>query len=146
MSSEDEENEPVETKPSKHKFSKPNNMREILESGVIPDAAMIHAARKSRQKARELGDFAPLEEPEEEPSTSKANTNRITIDDGDDDDVSDDDRRVDMADITGTKEKEERREQFYAAENQCKFNSFNIKFITHVVFAKQILPTRPMKK
>lgn len=31
--------------------------------GRIPDAAMIHAARKRRQKARELGsDYIPIEE------------------------------------------------------------------------------------
>lgn len=38
-----------------HRFNHPNNFKYILESGGIPDAAMIHAARKSRQKARELG-------------------------------------------------------------------------------------------
>lgn len=30
--------------------------------GKIPDAAMIHAARKKRQQAREMGDFIPVEE------------------------------------------------------------------------------------
>lgn len=31
--------------------------------GCIPDAAMIHAARKCRQKARELGtEYIPIEE------------------------------------------------------------------------------------
>lgn len=38
-----------------HRFNNPN-FKLILESGVIPDAAMIHAARKSRQQARELGE------------------------------------------------------------------------------------------
>lgn len=38
----------------KHKFTAPD-LKSALESGVIPTAAMIHAARKSRQKARELG-------------------------------------------------------------------------------------------
>ena len=34
-----------------------------LQGGCIPDAAMIHAARKCRQKARELGtDYIPIEE------------------------------------------------------------------------------------
>lgn len=36
-----------------HKFSQPHNFKKVLESGAIPDAAMIHAARKRRQKARE---------------------------------------------------------------------------------------------
>lgn len=34
-----------------------------LPGGCIPDAAMIHAARKRRQKARELGtDYIPIED------------------------------------------------------------------------------------
>lgn len=37
-----------------HKFAQPD-FKFLLESGKIPDAAMIHAARKRRQKARELG-------------------------------------------------------------------------------------------
>lgn len=37
--------------------------RQYRLGGCIPDAAMIHAARKRRQKARELGtDYIPLEE------------------------------------------------------------------------------------
>lgn len=39
----------------KHHFSKPDHLKQMLESGSIPDAAMIHAARKRRQKAREQG-------------------------------------------------------------------------------------------
>lgn len=38
-----------------HRFSKPEHLKQMLESGSIPDAAMIHAARKRRQKAREQG-------------------------------------------------------------------------------------------
>lgn len=40
---------------SGHTYAKPDAFKMILESGAIPDAAMIHAARKRRQKARELG-------------------------------------------------------------------------------------------
>lgn len=40
-----------------HRFNKPDNFKTVLESGAIPDAAMIHAARKRRQKAREEGNF-----------------------------------------------------------------------------------------
>lgn len=52
-------------------FSFPNSSDIIKEinglffklGGCIPDAAMIHAARKKRQKARELGhDYIPVEE------------------------------------------------------------------------------------
>lgn len=38
-----------------HRFSKPEHLKQMLESGSIPDAAMIHAARKRRQRAREQG-------------------------------------------------------------------------------------------
>lgn len=57
LSSEDEEiaSEPTDEAKIKHKFSHPDNFKMVLESGKIPDAAMIHAARKSRQKAREQG-------------------------------------------------------------------------------------------
>lgn len=35
----------------------------LIAGGRIPDAAMIHAARKRRQKAREMGgDFIPVED------------------------------------------------------------------------------------
>lgn len=40
---------------SGHRFSKPEHLKQMLESGSIPDAAMIHAARKRRQRAREQG-------------------------------------------------------------------------------------------
>lgn len=42
-----------------HRFNKPDQLKEMLESGSIPDAAMIHAARKRRQKAREQGQQVP---------------------------------------------------------------------------------------
>jgi GC-rich sequence DNA-binding factor len=86
LSSEDEE-------PTTHKFSKPDNFKKVLESGAIPDAAMIHAARKRRQRAREMGDFIPVEEDEPE------DKGRLMRED--DNDGSDDERR---------------REQFLAAQ------------------------------
>lgn len=51
MSSEDER----DTDDQPHRFKKPDNVKAMLERGAIPDAAMIHEARKKRQKARELG-------------------------------------------------------------------------------------------
>ncbi|XP_028174590.1 PAX3- and PAX7-binding protein 1-like [Ostrinia furnacalis] len=50
--------------------------------GHIPDAALIHAARKTRQQARELGDFVPI--PSEAPPGS-----RLVRDDGSGDDDED---------------------------------------------------------
>lgn len=51
MSSDDE----PESDENQHRFRKPDSFKALLESGAIPDAAMIHEARKKRQKARELG-------------------------------------------------------------------------------------------
>ncbi|XP_068151990.1 PAX3- and PAX7-binding protein 1 isoform X1 [Drosophila tropicalis] len=99
---------------TRHRFSKPEHLKQMLESGSIPDAAMIHAARKRRQRAREQGaaDYIPVEEPKE---PSKLST-RLPCEDVEGD-QSDDEERMDMNDITGRKEREERREQFYAVEN-----------------------------
>lgn len=54
MSSEEEAYDSNATE-NHHRFAKPDHFKTILESGEIPDAAMIHEARKKRQKARELG-------------------------------------------------------------------------------------------
>lgn len=56
LSSEGEElEEESERFDSGHRFSQPDDIKFKLEAGAIPDAAMIHAARKRRQKAREEG-------------------------------------------------------------------------------------------
>lgn len=56
MTSEEEEVEnEFEERAGGHRFSQPEEFDFKLESGTIPDAAMIHAARKRRQKAREQG-------------------------------------------------------------------------------------------
>lgn len=79
----------------------------MLESGAIPDAAMIHAARKRRQRARELGDFIPVEE--EEPKDE----GRLVRDD---DNEGSDDERLDMDVNLALRDQERRREQFMAAQ------------------------------
>ncbi|XP_068904533.1 PAX3- and PAX7-binding protein 1 [Tenebrio molitor] len=100
LSSEDEE-------PTTHKFSKPDNFKKVLESGAIPDAAMIHAARKRRQRAREMGDFIPVEEDEPE---DKGRLMR------EDDNDGSDDERIDMDVNLTLRDQERRREQFLAAQ------------------------------
>lgn len=56
MSSENEEEETEKDRyGNSHKFSQPDDIKLKLESGAIPDAYMIHEARKRRQKAREEG-------------------------------------------------------------------------------------------
>lgn len=144
MSSEDESSHANEDGTErKHMFNKPDQFKSLLESGAIPDAAMIHAARKKRQKARELGewkskrllqhpygveciqlignvfvslgDFVSLEE--KKPVDNRKG--RLVRDDVDDD-ISDDEERVDMSAITGAKEREERREKFYSVQRDGK--------------------------
>lgn len=118
MSSDDEPTPPAaaaETQKQSHRFAKPESFKTVLESGAIPDAAMIHAARKRRQQAREEGDFIPVEE---KPAVSK-NKGRLVREDGDDDDGSEEER-VDMSAINGAREREERREKFNAVQQECK--------------------------
>ncbi|XP_030765366.1 PAX3- and PAX7-binding protein 1 isoform X1 [Sitophilus oryzae] len=91
-----------------HRFSKPDNVRRVLEAGAIPDAAMIHAARKKRQKAREMGDFISVEDEEPE------DTGRLVRDD---DNEHSDDERIDMDVNLARRDKERRREQFLAAQD-----------------------------
>lgn len=55
MTSEEEEENDFEDQTHGHRFAQPEEFDFKLESGAIPDAAMIHAARKRRQKAREEG-------------------------------------------------------------------------------------------
>ncbi|XP_034937281.1 PAX3- and PAX7-binding protein 1 isoform X3 [Chelonus insularis] len=98
-------------------------MKLFLESGCIPDAAMIHAARKKRQKARELGtDFIPIEEITEDKGKSRL----IREDDHDrsDDDESQD--RIDMSINTEARDKEKRREAFLASQVPIKRSSLNV--------------------
>lgn len=143
MSSEDENhdnNDHKTTTSSVHRFAKPDNFKTVLESGAIPDAAMIHAARKRRQKAREegmtaesnpvqlhrahhsfaTGDFVPIEE---KPVNNRKG--RLVREDGDDD-GSDDEQRVDMSAINGAKEREERREKFYSVQQECNIPAQSI--------------------
>ncbi|KAF7278966.1 PAX3- and PAX7-binding protein 1 [Rhynchophorus ferrugineus] len=91
-----------------HRFSKPDNVRKVLESGAIPDAAMIHAARKKRQRAREMGDYISVEDEEPE------DTGRLIRDD---DNEHSDDERIDMDVNLMKRDKERRREQFLAAQD-----------------------------
>lgn len=90
-----------------HKFSKPDNFKQVLESGAIPDAAMIHAARKRRQRAREMGDYIAVDEEEPE---DKGRLMR------EDDNEGSDDERIDMDVNLALRDQERRREQFLAAQ------------------------------
>ncbi|KAL1455902.1 hypothetical protein WDU94_000667 [Cyamophila willieti] len=84
-------------KKSGHSFSKPDYMKEILKSGAIPDAAMIHAARKRRQKAREMGDYVQISEKPEKPSVDQ--NKRLIHEDDEQDGSESEEERVDMSNI-----------------------------------------------
>ncbi|XP_043280862.1 PAX3- and PAX7-binding protein 1 isoform X2 [Venturia canescens] len=94
-------------------------MKIILESGCIPDAAMIHAARKRRQKARELGtDYIPIEEHGDDKGKSRL----IREDDHDRSDDDDSQDRMDMTVNTEARDKEMRREAFLASQTSAKLS------------------------
>ena len=71
-----------------------------LFPGEIPDAAFIHAARKKRQRARELGDFTPHDS---EPG--KGRLVREDENDASDDEDDDEKRRI----VFSVKEKSQRQ-------------------------------------
>lgn len=70
---------------------------------------MIHAARKRRQRAREMGDTIPLEE-EKEPDNTGGRLQR------EDEHDESDEERIDMDLNHKVRDIERRREQFYAAQ------------------------------
>ncbi|XP_011870465.1 PREDICTED: PAX3- and PAX7-binding protein 1 [Vollenhovia emeryi] len=112
-----------EDEPCSHKFRKNTDKAEtvkiLLESGCIPDAAMIHAARKRRQKARELGtDYIPIEEQ----SDDKGKSRLIREEDHDRSDDDDSQDRLDMTVNTEARDKEKRREAFLASQVPLKFS------------------------
>ncbi|XP_011307082.1 PAX3- and PAX7-binding protein 1 isoform X2 [Fopius arisanus] len=93
-------------------------MKLLLQSGCIPDAAMIHAARKKRQKARELGtDYIPIEETTEDKGKS-----RLVREEDHDRSDDDDEDRIDMTVNTEARDKEKRREAFLASQVTIKLS------------------------
>lgn len=116
--SEDDEEEDDKSKlkkTSQHKFSQPDNMKIILESGRIPDAAMIHAARKRRQKAREMGgDFIPVEDTQKY-NTSSSKSRLVREDDNDNSD--DEEEPVQMAVPSAARDRDRKREAFMSVQN-----------------------------
>lgn len=91
-----------------------NPFKNVLQSGVIPDAATIYAMKKHRQKAREVGDFISLEDPE------KTDENKSRLVREDDNDRSDDDddepSRLSFTVNTGAIERQKVREAFLSAQ------------------------------
>ncbi|XP_054569413.1 PAX3- and PAX7-binding protein 1 isoform X1 [Eptesicus fuscus] len=97
MESEKEEEKP---KAGGGAFSNALSSLNVLRPGEIPDAAFIHAARKKRQMARELGDFTPHDS---EPG--KGRLVREDENDASDDEDDDEKRRI----VFSVKEKSQRQ-------------------------------------
>ncbi|XP_044576471.1 PAX3- and PAX7-binding protein 1 isoform X2 [Cotesia glomerata] len=117
--SSDEEDDSAAHKFRKN-FTKTDPMKLFLESGCIPDAAMIHAARKKRQKARELGtDFIPVEEVQTE---EKGKSRLIREEDHDRSDDDESHERMDMTVNIEARDKEKRREAFLASQVPIKLS------------------------
>ncbi|KAL7291124.1 hypothetical protein TKK_0015251 [Trichogramma kaykai] len=103
----DEDEVPERSHRFQSKTDRADNMKFFLQSGCIPDAAMIHAARKKRQKARELGqDFIPVEEQSEE-TTGKGSR---LIREEDNDRSDDEEERINMTVNTDELHKKMRRQ------------------------------------
>ncbi|XP_030058017.1 PAX3- and PAX7-binding protein 1 isoform X2 [Microcaecilia unicolor] len=82
------DSEREDEKPKAAAFSSPISSLNVLRPGEIPDAAFIHAARKKRQMARELGDFPVLDT-----DTGKGRLVREDENDASDDEDDDDEKR-----------------------------------------------------
>ncbi|XP_060090304.1 PAX3- and PAX7-binding protein 1 [Heteronotia binoei] len=95
------ESEKEEEKPkAAGAFSSALSSLNVLRPGEIPDAAFIHAARKKRQMARELGDFIPLDN-----DPGKGRLVREDENDASDDEDDDEKRRI----VFSVKEKSQRQ-------------------------------------
>lgn len=115
QSDDDEEESAKPQKATEHKFSQPDNMKIILESGRIPDAAMIHAARKRRQRAREMGgDFIPVEDTQKYNNSS---TKSRLVREDDNDNSDDEEEPVQMAVPSAARDRDRKREAFLSVQN-----------------------------
>ncbi|KFM74139.1 GC-rich sequence DNA-binding factor 1, partial [Stegodyphus mimosarum] len=94
---------------------KNNPFKNVLQSGIIPDAATIYAMKKHRQMAREMGDFIPVEDPEKEDDT-KSRLIREDDNDRSDDDEDDEPSRLSFTVNTGAVERQKIRETFLSLQ------------------------------
>ncbi|XP_053312651.1 PAX3- and PAX7-binding protein 1 [Spea bombifrons] len=94
------ESEKEDEKPKAGSFTNPLSSLNVLRPGEIPDAAFIHAARKKRQMARELGDF-----PSHEADGGKSRLVREDENDASDDEDDDEKRRI----VFSVREKSQRQ-------------------------------------
>jgi len=123
---------------------------EFSADGAIPDAWMIHAARKHRQQARELGglaDYIKVDEmPDYEKDSQQTTVTSARLVREDENDKSDEDEpedgRMGFAVDLLTKDKQERREAFLAAEREGS----DLFWYFFEVYSSDILPIIQMTK
>ncbi|KPJ17828.1 GC-rich sequence DNA-binding factor 1 [Papilio machaon] len=96
----DDEMEADEDSRGFHRYRAESVRAALAQPGHIPDAALIHAARKTRQQARELGDFVPIRS-EAVPGP------RLIRDDGSGDD-DDEDGRIEVCGLVLPSDKPKR--------------------------------------
>ncbi|KAG8450245.1 hypothetical protein GDO86_002771 [Hymenochirus boettgeri] len=94
------ESEKEDDKPKGSSFTNPVSSLNLLRPGEIPDAAFIHAARKKRQMARELGDLPAIDG-----ESGKGRLVREDENDASDDDDDDEKRRI----VFSVREKSQRQ-------------------------------------
>ncbi|CAL8099261.1 unnamed protein product [Orchesella dallaii] len=114
-SSDEEEDENV-------RFRRPTTsaiqeeLRRVLQQGQIPDAKLIHEARKRKQMARQMGgaEFVPVE------SVTRLREDKSRLVREDDNDQSEDEDRIDFSTATNAAriDREKRREAFNAARDE----------------------------
>ncbi|CAE1251047.1 GCFC [Acanthosepion pharaonis] len=90
-------------------------LQAVLKKGEIPDATMIHMIRKSRQMAREMGDFIPVDEAGAK--TENNNSRLVRDDDHDKSDEDDEEGRIDFAVNREARERQKMKDEFLAAEH-----------------------------
>ncbi|XP_068628296.1 PAX3- and PAX7-binding protein 1 [Battus philenor] len=108
--SEDELEEEDEDSRGFHRYRAESVRAALAQPGHIPDAALIHAARKTRQQARELGPFIPIQ-------SEAAPGSRLMRDDGSGDD-DDEDGRIEVRGLVLPSDKPKRGTTAAASEDE----------------------------
>ncbi|KAL0275384.1 UNVERIFIED_CONTAM: hypothetical protein PYX00_003243 [Menopon gallinae] len=124
----------------RHKFSQPNHVQIMIESGKIPDAATIHAARKRRQRARELGsDYIPVNT-NQKFSLHNMKSRLVREDDND---VSDDEKRIDMSVHLDNHDRDRHQNYFNEEEPAPEDDEWENQQIRKGVTGVAVVPSQP---
>ncbi|ODN06382.1 PAX3- and PAX7-binding protein 1 [Orchesella cincta] len=115
-SSDEEEDENVRFRRPTATSAIQEELRRVLQQGQIPDAKLIHEARKRKQMARQMGgaEFVPVE------NVARLREDKSRLVREDDNDQSEDEERIDFSTATNAAriDREKRREAFNAARDE----------------------------